>query len=780
MFPSTPVSNPPDESTVAPISKDGKLVVRGRIKTVRDAASLYQQLWQDDYLANYNRSLVDSAIDGGPPKNPAAQVASGGLQETNINWGDAERAYHDECAPLMDLIFSPEVIGSTPLKRTYLDEETRIDYEEVIAEEVSTTIREWDQYVSVKQREIMELKKHGVAVVYRMDETCWYWKMCGLEMFKIPRPTEIGVGNLPYCGMRDDMLPQHLYNMIKDREIAEAAGWNVKEVEKTLMRAAPSNPIYDDFEAWERFWKDNDYMMSYSKAVCPLVLMPVQELDGSVTLLLFNYDGSGDFLYKKEGAFGGIDRFCQMYIENVGTNKYIHSIRGFGHRIFSVVQTINRMTNQVSDAVTTAGMLMFSPPSESDADEAAYSQSGPYLVLNPGWTQAVAKMPDLQNSVMPGLSMFTQRLQNIGNRVGSGNSALSPDGKTPKHMFNAKLEEMAIGADANLESYLSTWERSFRETVRRMIRPDYLPKEPGGMEIAKLKRRLHERGVPSDALHEVDWERCKINRGVGAGSAPVRILTYDRLQVLRPNMPPETQALFDRDEAIAIGGVQMADRYFPKPKNRRLSPDASYADISNNQLMQGEEVPVRDGQNHVIIADVRMEKLKELNEGIAKGGEPVMMQVVVPMHYILDNMQQHLEKANPLDPKVKELEDLAGQFNEMVTNGLRRLQAKQAKAQAEMAHNAGKIGDQQVEGQPQGGSPQDGGSPQGGPSPDHNQKMVEASLKLQYQIEYNKTKIANFAQDRAQKRADAAADAAQKRQLADIDAASRIHRNALS
>lgn len=781
MFPSVPQSPPaPDGTAVAPFVKEGKLTLNGSITTVAEAASRYQTMWQDDYLANYNRSMVDSALDGGPPKNQVSLIASGGLQETNINWGDGERVYHEECAAWMDMIFSPEVIGSTPLKRTYLDEETRLDYEEVIAEEISTTIREWDMYVPIKQREVMELKKHGVVVAYRMDENCWHWKMCGLEMFKMPRPTEIGVGNIPYCGMRDDMLPQHLYNMIKDEEIATAAGWNVEEVKKTLMKAAPSNPIYDDFEAWERYWKDNDYNTAYSKVVCPLVTLLVAELDGSVTILLFNYDGSGKFLYEKKKAFGDLDRFCQIYIENVGTNKYYHSIRGFGHRIYSVIQTINRMTNQVADAVTTSGMLMFNPPSESDADEAAYSQSGPYLILNPGWTQAVAKMPDLQNSVMPGLALFTQRLQNIGNRVGSGNSALSPDGKTPKHMFNAQLEQMAIGADANLESYLSTSERHFRETVRRMIRSDYLPKEPGGLEIAKLKRRLHERGVPSEALAQVDWERCKINRGVGAGSAPVRILTYDRLQALRPNMPPETQALFDRDEAIAIGGVQMADRYFPKPKNRRLSPDASYADISNNQLMQGEEVPVRDGQNHVIIADVRMEKLKELNEAISKGGEPVLMQLVVPMHYILDNTQQHLEKANPMDPKVKELEDLAGQFNEMVTNGLRRLQAKQAKAQAEMAHNAGKVGDQQVGGAPQGSQPPDGGQPQGGPSADHNQKMVEASLKLQYQIEFNKAKIANYAQDRAQKRADAAQDAAQRRQLADIDAASRIRRNALS
>lgn len=778
MFPSVPPSSPPDEATVAPISRDGKLITRGRIRSVVDAASLYQQLWQDDYLANYNRSLVDSALDGGPPKNPNALIATGGMEETNINWGDAEQLFHDVCASDMDMVFTPEVIGSTPLKRSYADEETRLDHEEVIAEEISATIRDWDLYVTTKQREIMERKKHGVAAVYWMDERRWMWNMAGLEMFKMPRPTEIGVGNLPYCGIRCDMLPEQLYEQIRDPEIAKAAGWNVEEVKKTLMRAAPSNPIYDDFEAWERFWKNNDYMMSYSKAVCPLVLMPVKELDGTVTLLLFNYDGSGKFLYEKQGKFGGMERFCQIYLDNVGTNKYIHSIRGFGHKIYSVSQQYNRMTNQFSDAVTTAGMLVFTPPSESDGDESAFMQSGPYLVLNPGWAQSPVKMPDLQNSVMPGMSFFAEKLQRFGGRIGSGNTALYGDGKTPKHMFNAQLEQLAMGADADLENYLATWERHFREIVRRMIRPGYLPNEPGGHAIADLKVRLKERGVPSEALEAVDWKRCKINRGVGAGSAASRILAFDRLEGDVPSWDPDSQQKFHRDKVIAIGGVQMADRYTPKPKNRRLPPDASYADVSNNQLMQGEEVPVRDGQNHAVIAQIRLDRLQELNQAVAQGGgEPALMQVVVPMHYLLDNMQQHLEKANPNDPSVKEMEEMAAQFNEMVTNGLRKLQAKQAKAQAEMAHNAGKIGDQQMQGNGNGDVPH--GTNGSAPSADHTQKMVEASIKLQGQMEFAKLKAQNYAADKAQKRSEDAQDRAQERVLKDIDAAAAIRRSHL-
>jgi len=771
--------SPQQELTVAPVVEpDGKINVSKRIKDVVSASSLYEQMWQADYIGNYNRSLVDSMFDGGPPKLQSNQVAQGGIQETNINWGDGEQMLHEQVAVLDDLIFSPEVIGSTPLKRSYLDEETRSDYEEVIAEEISAMIREAPFFVTTKQREHLELKKHGVVAAYHSDEIDWRWDVAGLEYFKMPRPTQIGIENLPYCGIRADINPEKLYEKIRDPKIARQAGWNVPAVKRALMKAAPMNPISDDWEAWERYWKDNDYQMSYDKAVCPLVWMPVKELDGTVSLLLFNWDGSDDFLYQKRNAFGGMERFCQIYIDNVGTNKYYHSIRGFGHKIYSAVQTVNRMTNQVSDTTTISGMLFFTPPSESDADEAAFTQTSNYSVINPGWVQSEVKMPDLQNSVMPGLAMFRELLQRRGGRIGSGNTALYGDSKANKHMLNAQMEQLAVSQDSNLENYLNTWERHYREIVRRICRKGYLPKEPGGDAVAELRRRIYERGVPTEALDHVDWKRCKINRGVGAGSAAVRLLTYDRLQALRGNMSPDTQQLFDRDTTIAIGGVQMADRYFPKPKDRRLPPDASYADATNPELMRGEQIPVRDGQNHVVIAQIRMEKLQELNQAVSQGGEPVLMQLVVPMHYLLDNMQQHLEKANPQDPQVKELEDLAGQFNEMVTNGLRRLAAKQAKMQAEMAHNAGKVGDQQME-PPPNGAPQgqNGNAPQGqnGSQPDYG-KAFEQSIKLQGQIELQQLKLKGEKAKQQQR----AIAAAQDMQLADIEAASRIKRSRLS
>lgn len=769
-FPATSPFPVPEDMDASLVSEDGKsLNLSNRFKDVPSAASRYQQMWEDDYIANYNRSLVDSAIDGGPPKNWCAQVAEGGVSETNINWRDAERAFHEQCAPDLDLVFSPEVIGSTPLKRSYLDEDSRQEKEEVIAEELTATIRDWDQFVTTKQREIMERKKHGVAVVYWMDENDWRWNMAGLEMFKMPRPTEIGVGNLPYCGIRCDMNPELLYEKIRDPEIAKAAGWNVGAVKRALMKSAPMNPISDDFEAWERYWKDNDYMMSYSKAVCPLVFMPVKELDGTVTALLFNWDGSDSFLYQKRGCFGGMERFCQIYIDNVGTNKYYHSIRGFGTDIYSVAQMVNRMTNMFADQVMQSGMLIFSPPSESDADEAAYMQTANYLIINPGWVQSPVKMPDLQNTTMPGLSVFTDRMARLGGRIGSGNTALYGDGKTPKHMFNAQLEQMALGSDANLENYLATYERHFREIVRRMIRPGYLPNEPGGHAIQDFHKRCLERGVTSKDIENVDWKRCKINRGVGAGSAAARVLAYDRLQGLRGNMPPDIQQLFDRDNTIAIGGIQMADRYFPKPKDRRLPPAADYADVSNNQLMKGEEVPVRDGQNHVIIAQIRLQKLQELNDMVKQGGEAAMDQVVIPMHFLLDNAQQHLEKANPRDPAVKEMEDDFGQFNEMVTNGLRHLKSKQDKMQAEMAHNAGKVGDQQVGPQGQNGNVPHGTNDQG---PDMS-KAVEKSMELGFRIKLNALKL----QGQQQKNQLEAQKAAQQMQLADIQSAAAIRRS---
>jgi hypothetical protein len=197
---------------------------------------------------------------------------------------------------------------------------------------------------------------------------------------------------------------------------------------------------------------------------------------------------------------------------------------------------------------------------------------------------------------------------------------------------------------------------------------------------------------------------------------------------------------------MAAGNVQLANELTPKTEDRILPVDASLADVQNNQIMTGAQVPVRDGQNHVVIAAIRLQKLTELNQAVVQGGEPALMQLVEPMSFLLQDLEAHLEKANQDDPTVRQMIQLAQQFNEMVTNGLRHKQRLVQNAQREAEHNAGKVGSQQMDPNapptPQNGqeSPE---SASGGPNTSNTGRALEMSIRLQERmnnLEYQKAK----------------------------------------
>jgi hypothetical protein len=610
---------PPYQAPTPLVNEEGKLLVQGAIKDANMARSNFAEMTQEDIIAGRNRARVQNMVDGGAPKSQYMARLAGGSKETLVNWGDGERILHEECAPYIDLIMSNETFGTTPIDRNFADDSTREDNEDIIAEELTSMLLEWGDFFSRKIASIMECKTHGISFDYHEDDINWQWRTAGLKDFKIHRNTLIGVRNIEECGVRVMLSPRTLYKKIKDPEIAKLAGWNVEAVREVIMRAAPMPTTYssENFEEWEAYWKDNNYLMGGSKRVCPCIYFWHAELDGSVSQYLLPEDAGDEFLYQKSSRFSDISQFLHVYTDNVGTNTHYHSIRGLAHRLFSVVQTLNRKINRASDLSDFASSPILQPDSESEADAEATDQSGPFTILKPGWKIPDHKIPDYQQSVIPMMEFFRNRLSVMTSRVPTGQQQT---GRPTKYGQQAEMEQSARLSDADMETYLIVWQGQWKEIVRRACRKNYLPVEPGGLEVAEFRRRCKQRGVPPEAIDNVDWKRARVSRGLGAGSAAARIVQLDRLQPWYSALDPVSQEKFKRMYFMAAGNVQLANELTPKTEDRILPVDASLADIQNNQIMQGMQIPVRDGQNHVVIAAIRLQKLTELNQAIVQGG----------------------------------------------------------------------------------------------------------------------------------------------------------------
>ncbi len=126
-----------------PLTTDeGKIVTRGRVKTVADAQGRYNAMYQDDLQASQNRATVQQLIDGMPPLNSNQLLVSGNRNACNVNWLDAQMMLQEAVGPLNNLL--SELSDSLCTMPTSFGEpDQRQPWSDIMADELTKTVFAW-------------------------------------------------------------------------------------------------------------------------------------------------------------------------------------------------------------------------------------------------------------------------------------------------------------------------------------------------------------------------------------------------------------------------------------------------------------------------------------------------------------------------------------------------------------------------------------------------------------------------------------------------------------
>jgi hypothetical protein len=111
----------------------------------------------------------------------------------------------------------------------------------------------------------------------------------------------------------------------------------------------------------------------------------------------------------------------------------------------------------------------------------------------------------------------------------------------------------------------------------------------------------------------LDVDRLRVTKPVGAGSEAARMVSFDRLMGIFGSLPDFGKQNLIWDIASETAGYENAARYAVQPgESERPTVDASIAQIENNQLVAGSNIQVLDGQNNLVHAKVHVEALNPL------------------------------------------------------------------------------------------------------------------------------------------------------------------------
>jgi len=297
--------------------------------------------------------------------------------------------------------------------------------------------------------------------------------------------------------------------------------------------------------------------------------------------------------------------------------------------------------------------------------EMQFMPNGIYNLLSPNID--VIKdtiVPNVSNGSLPIVNAFTQIFRE---RTSAYNTESLVNTSTEKSatQVRAELGNIAKMSVSALNLFFDPWESLIKEMVRRMKRKDFDAREPGGSYIAGLHKRLLRRGNDGfgdrdrylKAFFDLDVDRLRITKPIGAGSEASRMIAFDRLMGMFGSLPDFGKQNLIWDIASETAGYENASRYAVQPgEEDKPTFDASLAQVENNVLLMGGQIQVLDGQNDLVHAKVHLEALQPLVDQAqdALVSDPIS---IAPMlggiNTLNQHFSQHVERLSG-DPTMRE------------------------------------------------------------------------------------------------------------------------------
>lgn len=662
-----------DDLDLAGLQENGK-PAPARLRDVDSAVNIYGQLKKADEASALNRARYDAMFDGAAPYDPVKLAASGQALKTNLNFGEAQRLLDIALSAYVDLASSLECLLEV---KSHSTDPQREEYETIVAEEATHTLRGWPEFHSAYLRLCTTFIKHGVGIAYFDSPSDWRFNVTGLDDILIPRQSKASEECIDVAVARRKYSLDALYRFIKNEKAAKATGWNVAEVKRAMLQNARTshNDKFTDYEALQAEIKNNDIYFGVQNPTVEVLHFYVKELDGKISHYIAAADQPKAFMYEKQRKYDRAEQAYIFFTYGVGSNGTYHSVRGLGHRIFAHIQTSNRLRCQHIDGAMLASSVMLQPENNRALEELSFTMFGPYTVMSPNVNIVEKAIPNLGTAVQPALQDISQQLQLNTDTISTyGAQQNSPYRNQTQVIADMDVATRLSGATLNL--FYMSWTRLMREFFRRLV--NTATQDPASKTFFK---RCAERGVSAEFIKQLDFERTRAVRSIGNGSMANRLVALRELQGISGQFDDVGRRNLTRDIVATRVGHDLADRYVPSnpEAGTRQTVETKVAIMENAELAAGRPIPVLSNEMHGEHLQVHLPETQQLIEAYESGQmEPQQLLPAVQAFY------QHLAETAQYAGADVNLQSLFGQtkqvmqyLEEIINNTQKALQAEQ-------------------------------------------------------------------------------------------------------
>ena len=664
------------------IDEDGK-APETRLADAASAREIFQKLIMADQLRNATRSKLRGLVDGNPPYSPAELRRNNQAFRTNVNFRESEAFLSLAMAAFYDVF--AEVPTYANIRTGYgNDMDKREDWSKIITEEfdrLQKLDKDFDYIMQLSQREMVLV---GDGPLIFEDATDWRCKAIMANDLLVPDGTKSNVSDWKVALVRTRMGVDDLFEKIQDEESAKATGWNVDYVRQRIRAAMPepyrSGSQYD-WEFFQRQLRSNDITFSARSEVVLMCHVFYKEFDGKISHAIIDERDSEGFMYRKLRRFSRWEQVIHPMYYDRGDGEH-HGVKGLGIKMLQAMELKNRLRCSMVDSAFARTQILFRPLNANALSKTSVVQQGPYAILPPDYEviqqniagvldAPMAVNADLENVLQGNLSQYRQSLS-------------KPQGN-PKTAFEVNVmvsQQSAIGK-TQLSRYYNQLDSFFEERYNRASNPNLNPITKSDKDAIEFQRRCKERGVPVQAMMDIDF--VEATRTVGQGSQFAKQQLLGSLLSLSGALPEGGKINLLKDYIAAQVGQQMVDRYLPtQVQSSRIQDQAALAVLEHASLHQSNMPVVTDTQDHVIHIETHMAAANQAASSLQSGGNPE--EIMLFMQGIGQHVQNHLQRLSTDPARRQQVDGYAQNLQELgkTIEQLGQMLQQQQQGQAQM------------------------------------------------------------------------------------------------
>ena len=667
------------------IDEDGK-APETRLADAASAREIFQKLIMADQLRNATRSKLRGLVDGNPPYSPAELRRNNQAFRTNVNFRESEAFLSLAMAAFYDVF--AEVPTYANIRTGYgNDMDKREDWSKIITEEfdrLQKLDKDFDYIMQLSQREMVLV---GDGPLIFEDATDWRCKAIMANDLLVPDGTKSNVSDWKVALVRTRMGVDDLFEKIQDEESAKATGWNVDYVRQRIRAAMPEpyrSGVQYDWEFFQRQLRSNDITFSARSEVVLMCHVFYKEFDGKISHAIIDERDSEGFMYRKLRRFSRWEQVIHPMYYDRGDGEH-HGVKGLGIKMLQAMELKNRLRCSMVDSAFARTQILFRPLNANALSKTSVVQQGPYAILPPDYEviqQNIAGVLDAPMAVNAELENVLQ-----GNLSQYRQSLSKPTGN-PKTAFEVNVmvsQQSAIGK-TQLSRYYNQLDSFFEERYNRASNPNLNPITKSDKDAIEFQRRCKERGVPVQAMMDIDF--VEATRTVGQGSQFAKQQLLGSLLSLSGALPEGGKINLLKDYIAAQVGQRMVDRYLPTQiQSSRIQDQAALAVLEHASLHQSNMPVVTDTQDHVIHIETHMAAANQAASSLQSGGNPE--EIMLFMQGIGQHVQNHLQRLST-DPARRQQVDAYSQNLQELGKTIEQLgqmlqQQQQGQAQMQQA-----------------------------------------------------------------------------------------------